>query len=76
MKRRKDGGPGSGLVHFRSALAQEEGRLRILLNGSMKSTQQSGSVDDTVLFRVTQDRRRSLTNILPYQQRRAADQRC
>jgi len=75
MVRNKDRSPGSSLTHFRSALAQEEQRLRILLDGSMKSTEQSGAIDDAVLFRVTQDRRRSLTNILPYRQRRAADQR-
>jgi hypothetical protein len=90
MERRKEFGPGDppteassssrseateGLTHFRSALNGVEQRVRMLMNESIRSAQQSGAVDDVVLFRVTQDRRRSPVNILPYRQRRATDQR-
>ena len=50
-----------------------EQRVRIPLDQST-STQHSSSSND-VVFRVAQDRRRSPTNILPYQQRRSVDQR-
>ena len=50
-----------------------EQRVRIPLDQST-STQHSSSSKD-VVFRVAQDRRRSPTNILPYQQRRSVDQR-
>ena len=65
----------ANLTHFRSALTGVEQRLRMLMNESSRAAQQPPAVDDVVLFRVTQDRRRSLTNILPYRQRRATDRR-
>jgi hypothetical protein len=73
MEQPKNFGAGSGLTHFRSALAVEAQRLRMLMDESTKSIQRSGSADDVVLFRLAADRRRSPTNILPYRQRRATD---
>ena len=58
-----------------SRLAQViEQRLRILMDQS-KSAHDSGAIDDDLVFRLAQDRRRSKTNILPYRQRRATDLR-
>jgi hypothetical protein len=74
MERPKGFGTGSDLTHFRSALSVEAQRLRLLMDESTKSVQRPGSIDDVVLFRFAHDRRRSLTNILPYRKRRSTDQ--
>jgi hypothetical protein len=68
----KDTGPASDRADARGLLKELHQRLQEFLDDSTRA-QQSNTTGDVLLFRESQDRRRSKSNILPFRKRRAGD---
>jgi hypothetical protein len=72
MEGPQDKDPESDLKRVRHTLTDLQKRLQMLLDESTRSTKPISEAED-VMLRVSQDRRRSKTNILPYRKRRTGD---